>query len=349
MYEEHEADSRKGKIKVMYVKNADSENNSKSKTKNRHNSHKKNEATSSFGRNEKRNAPHKEKSFDNTHVKKSAKSWLANYDLPDNQHVDFDDETENEYPISKEQLKAQRMNESKIYGENACQALFKHRKETIIKAWFVESITPRFRNTMSFLASNKRAYNVVSKEELNKISGTEHHGGVCFLVQKRKGISLNEYINSAGKRDCIIALEGVANPHNIGAIVRSAAHFGVKAIMHHDASILDSGAAVRTAEGGAEFITPLEIDDFYDALLVLQNAGYTLVSTSSHQGKPLSKVSLPEKCVVMIGQENDGLTDSTWEKGNLRISIDGTGHVESLNVSVATAVILSKWWQSNQK
>ncbi|SET19982.1 tRNA/rRNA methyltransferase [Thorsellia anophelis] len=362
MFDESEATGRKGKIKVMYVKSEGEQtnshrkkedkrsgfsdkvkstsSNSKGKQTKNFSSHEQNKPTTVYKKNKKR-----------PQLSEQSQAWLNSFsDNNDNERESHysPDTNEQEYAISSEQLRQQRKEEIKVYGENACQALFKHRPDAIVKAWFIESITPRFRNTLSYLASIKKGYNVVTKEELTKISGTEHHGGVCFAVKKRTRLNLTDYLNEAGKTDCILALEGVANPHNIGAIVRSAAHYGVKAIIHQDPNVLDSGAAVRTAEGGAEYIQPIDVEDFFDALAILQRAGYTLISTSSHQGKPLSKTKLPAKSVILIGQENDGLTDSTWEKGNLRISIDGTGNVESLNVSVATAIILSNWWQHNK-
>lgn len=275
------------------------------------------------------------------------------FDQPYTQHLvqerNYENEHEDQYAVSSEQLRTQRKNESKVYGENACLALFKNRPESIIKAWFVESITPKFRESLRYLAANKKAYHVVDSHELQKVSGTEHHGGVCFLIKKRTPIELHEYLALASKQDCIIALEGVANPHNIGAILRSAAHFGIKAVLHADSSVLDSGAAIRTAEGGAEYIQAIHSEDFIGSLAELQKAGYTLVSTSSHKGKSLFTTQLPEKSVILIGQEGDGLTDSSWEKGQLRVAISGTGKVESLNVSVATSIILAHWWQQQVK
>ncbi|MFC0178930.1 tRNA/rRNA methyltransferase [Thorsellia kenyensis] len=366
MFEEKEAIGKKGKIKVSYVKKENKEGNtslnvykdrdrSKDRNHDRANSTSRSKRWSTTEQQTQHKNPKKSRTLPGQQISPKSREWLSQYQ--DEREMPNVSQSHDDYLISNEEsitsedaefkalLKSQRQNEIKVYGENACQAIFKYRKESIIKAWFVESITYRFKNTLSFLAKQKLGYNIVAKEELIKIAGTEHHGGVCFIVKKRPYFELNEYIQSAQKNDCILALEGVANPHNIGAIVRSAAHFGVKAIIHQDPSILESGAAIRTAEGGAEFVKPINTIDFYDSLICLQKAGYTLISTSSHQGKPLSKTKLPNKCVLLIGQEQDGLTDSTWEKGNLKISIDGTGQVESLNVSVATAIILSKWWQ----
>lgn len=93
----------------------------------------------------------------------------------------------------------------------------------------------------------------------------------------------------------MLALEDIANPHNLGGMMRSCAHFGVKGVVVQDAALLESGAAIRTAEGGAEHVQPITGDSIVDVLDDFRNAGYTVVMTSSVKGKPLFTTALPEK------------------------------------------------------
>ncbi|WBU50527.1 tRNA/rRNA methyltransferase [Kosakonia pseudosacchari] len=250
--------------------------------------------------------------------------------------------------IDPEVLRRQRAEETRVYGENACQALFSSRPESIVRAWFVQSVTPRFKEALRWMAANRKAYHVVDEDELAKASGTEHHGGVCFLIKKRNGLSVQKWVANAAEEDCVLALEDVGNPHNLGAIMRSCAHFGVKGVVLQDAAVVESGAAVRTAEGGAEHVQPITGDSFVDALEEFRQAGYALVTTSSHNGTPLFKAELPKKMVLVLGQERDGLSDVTLSRSDLSVSIEGTGNVESLNVSVATGVLLAEWWRQNK-
>jgi len=249
--------------------------------------------------------------------------------------------------IDPAQLRRQRAEETRVYGENACHALFASRPDAIVRAWFVQSVTPRFREALRWMAANRKAYHVVDDEELTKASGTEHHGGVCFLIKKRAGLDAETYLQQAPAKDCVLALDAVGNPHNLGAIVRSCAHFGVNGVLLQDPAVLESGAAIRTAEGGAEHIKAINADDFVSVLDNFRNAGYTIVTTSSHKGTLLSKAELPAKMVLVMGQEGDGLSDSAWQQGDISVSIGGTGKVESLNVSVATGILLAEWWRQN--
>ncbi|WP_271461279.1 tRNA/rRNA methyltransferase [Pantoea leporis] len=257
------------------------------------------------------------------------------------------DDAANKPVIDPEQIRRQRQEETRVYGENACQALFLSRPESIVRAWFIQSVTPRFRETLRWLAANRKAYHVVEDAELTKASGTEHHGGVCFIIKKRMGMPVTEWLTRAPTKDCVLALEDVSNPHNLGGIMRSCAHFGVKGLLVNDASLLESGAAVRTAEGGAEHVQAISGESFADGLEAFRKAGYTIVTTSSHEGTPLAKAELPAKMVLVLGQESEGLSDSAFQQGDLSLSIGGTGNVESLNVSVATGILLAEWWRQN--
>lgn len=245
--------------------------------------------------------------------------------------------------LDDEQVRRQRAEETKVYGENACQALFSHRPEVVVRAWFTAALTPRFRQALKLLAATRRAYHIVEDDEMRRVAGTEHHGGICLLIKRRAAMSVAEWCQLAGDTACILALDGISNPHNIGAILRSCAHFGVKGVFVANPALLDSGAAVRTAVGGAEHIQAITAATFSQGLLELQQAGYRLIATSSHRGVPLTEVAFPAKSVLLLGQEQDGLASEVMSKSDLLVTIAGTGQVESLNVSVASGILLSEW------
>jgi TrmH RNA methyltransferase len=332
-----------GKVKVMYVRAEEQSDGHKGSTKGRRDKAGQGRKENRWGD---RNVP---KSPTRNHNEKPARSaWQAK--LQDVSEPETAAESTKKPRIDPEQLRRQRNEESKVYGENACHALFANRPEAIVRAYFTQEVTPRFRNALRWLAANRRAYHVVDAREINKVSGTEHHGGVCFIIKKRQGLSVREYLRGNERQtDCIVAIEDVGNPHNLGGMMRSAAHFGVNAVMINQPDLLESGAAIRTAEGGAEHLQAISFDDFSDALAQLQRAGYTVITTSSHQGEPLSRAKLPAKAVFVLGQESDGLSDTVLEQGDMSIAIDGSGKVESLNVSVATGILLAEWWRQTRK
>ncbi|MFT4464313.1 MAG: tRNA/rRNA methyltransferase [Sodalis sp. (in: enterobacteria)] len=252
--------------------------------------------------------------------------------------------------IDPEQLRRQRAEETRVYGENACQALFRNRPDAIVRAWFEQSVTPRFRDALRWMAANRKAYHVVEDDELAKASGTEHHGGVCFLIKKRAGLDADGYLASvaAKQHDCVMALEQISNPHNLGAILRSCAHFGVNGVMVGDSALLESGAAVRTAEGGAEHVKAIQCDDMLQDMQRFQRAGYIVVTLTSNGGTPLSEVKMPARAVLVLAEEGDALSQAVLSQADIAVAINGTGRVPSLNVSVSAGILLAEWWRQNR-
>lgn len=74
-----------------------------------------------------------------------------------------------------------------------------------MRAWFIQSVTPRFKEALRWMAANRKAYHVVDDAEITKASGTEHHGGVCFLIKKRNGTTVKQWVSQAGEDDCVLA------------------------------------------------------------------------------------------------------------------------------------------------
>jgi len=246
-------------------------------------------------------------------------------------------------------LREQDQLEGKVLGENASRVCFSRRPEYIVKMYLTEQCAPRFADVMKYLARHKRAYHLVSEADLEKISGSSHHGGIVLVVKKRECLQVSTYLTLQRKKqqDCLLALDGVGNPHNLGAIVRSCAHFGVSALVMTEPELLQSGAASRTAEGGLEYVDALAASSLPKALAELKAAGYSLITTSSHKGVSLYQAQLPAKAVIVFGEEMQGVSAAVANSTDVALRIPGTGHVESLNVSVAASLILGEWYRQH--
>jgi len=254
------------------------------------------------------------------------------------------------HAVSAALLKQHRQEEAKVQGENACRVCFSQRPDAVVKMYLQASLAAKFADVMKYLAANKKAYHLVDEAELEKITGSSHHGGVVLVVKRKAEQSLASYLaaNKQKKQDCLLALDGVGNPHNLGAIARSCAHFGVTGIVMTSPELLQSGAAARTAEGGLEFISGLSCDNLPLALQLCKQAGYSLITTSSHAGVSLYQSKLPAKVVVVFGEEMDGVSTQVANSTDVALQIPGTGRVESLNVSVAASLILGEWYRQQQ-
>ena len=243
--------------------------------------------------------------------------------------------------------KFNRDTETKIYGENACLALFKKRPEDIIQLFLTKEKLKTFSHITKFCAQNKKAYHIVTREELEQMTKATHHEDVCMLIRKETNRTLEQYLKSKPVTSLLIALENVSNPHNIGAILRSAAHFGVNALILPEAKAASTAAAIRTSEGGSEYVDIYEANDFQKTMALLKKNGYQILTTSSHAKKSLYELNWENKVVIVFGEEAEGLSKNTLAIGTT-IKIPGTDNIESLNVSVAAAVILSDYYQKVQ-
>jgi TrmH RNA methyltransferase len=237
--------------------------------------------------------------------------------------------------------------ELRLYGWNAVQALFERRPQALRKLYLAESLIPRLQPMLKWCVANRVGYRVVEEGDLNKLAATTHHEGVVADVVRAPMLSLAEWLDTLPTSGPVLALwlDGVGNPHNFGAILRSAAHFGVAGLLlPPGATLALSGAAARVAEGGAEAVPLVRLPELPQAMSQLRAAGFGLAATLVDGGDNLFAAALPERLVYVMGAEGEGMDRDLAQDCDLQVSIPGSGAVESLNVASATAVLLSHWY-----
>jgi len=237
--------------------------------------------------------------------------------------------------------------ELRLYGWNAVQALFEHRPQALRKLYLTEALIPRMQPVLKWCVANRVGYRVVEEGDLNKLAATTHHEGLVADVLRAPMLELEEWLATlpAGKPVLALWLDGVGNPHNFGAILRSAAHFGVAGLLLPPGSTLAlSGAAARVAEGGAESVPLVRLPELPEAMAQLRAAGLSLAATLVDGGEDLFASVLPSRLVYVMGAEGEGMDRELAQDCDHQVSIPGTGAVESLNVASATAVLLAQWF-----
>jgi len=237
--------------------------------------------------------------------------------------------------------------ELRLYGWNAVQAMFERRPQALRKLYLADALIPRLQPVLKWCVANRVGYRVVEEGDLNKLAATTHHEGVVADVVRAPMLSLPEWLDGLPARKPVLALwlDGVGNPHNFGAILRSAAHFGVAGLLlPPDSTLALSGAAARVAEGGAEAVPLVRLPALPQAMEELRAGGFGLAATLVDGGDNLFKCALPERLVYVMGAEGEGMDRALAQTCDLQVSIPGSGAVESLNVASATAVLLSHWY-----
>lgn len=241
--------------------------------------------------------------------------------------------------------------ERKIHGVNACALFYQHHADLVIRAYFTEATArAKFGPLMKTLAAAKKAYHVITNDEMDKVTESTHHEGVCLVIKELPSQTLNDWLTSlaADAPACVLLLDGVANPHNLGAIMRTAAHYKVGAIITENAAALRSGAAMRTSEGGALFVPGLATDNLVTAIDALKAAGFTVYATAANNSSDLYRTSLPSRTAYILGEEQGGVSESAMAAASSSLTIAGSGLVDSLNVSVAAALLSAEYWRQHQ-
>lgn len=247
---------------------------------------------------------------------------------------------------SKDARRERRQSEMRLFGLHACLAVFQHRRDAIRKVYLDRERLGELRDVISHCVANRLGYRILPGEELEKLTKSQHHEGVCFEVLRAPMRTLAEALESlpAQAAAWFAWLDGVGNPHNLGAMLRTAAHFGCAGlIVAREAGLGLSGAACRVAEGGAEVVPLIAIDDAGAALDQLHKHGFSVLATVVRDGDDVFAAPLPARSVLVMGAEEDGMDPELAARCDRRIGIPGSGRVESLNVSAAFAVFAAQW------
>lgn len=242
----------------------------------------------------------------------------------------------------------QRRREVRIYGRAACLAVAHDRIGAIRKLYHTRERAPELGGLLARLAAARIGYREIDSEEMARVAGSQHHEGLCCDILRLPALTLaelREELEAETGPACLLALEGVSNPHNFGAILRSAVHFGARAVLIPSGSTLTmAGAVYRVAEGAAERIDVIRYDD----LSQLQLPGFSLVGTALGGARQLYRDPLPARSVLLFGAEGAGLSPAALAAVSANYAIPGSGRVDSLNVAQAVAVVLGEWWRSSQ-
>jgi TrmH RNA methyltransferase len=241
--------------------------------------------------------------------------------------------------------------ESRLYGLNACLAAFAKRPEALRKVYLGEARIAALKQVLAWCVRHRLGYRVVADDDLDRLTGSRHHEGVCFDLLRAPPVELAAWLRTlpdAPAPSLLLWLDGVGNPHNLGALLRSAAHFGAHGVIVPRASGLDvSGAAARVAEGAAEQVPFVHADAPAEALARLRAHGYALAATVPRAGASLYATRLPPRLVLLFGAEGEGMSGQSVDAADLRLTIPGSGAIESLNVAASVAVVLGEYWRQH--
>lgn len=214
-----------------------------------------------------------------------------------------------------------------------------------MRVFFSASRSPQMSKVKAWCSRQKLPYRKLDQESLNKVAASVHHEGCVMVVRPMQLPSVHEWMETGLKKNQFaLAVDRVENSHNVGAILRSCAYFGAQGMLiglGANATALNSSAA-RMAEGALELVPMLECKSLSSTLRDLKAKGIFIVGAdpSARQGLYDLKPRFP--CVMVLGNEQEGLSAPVKKRCDALVRIPGAGKMESLNVSVAAGILLGE-------
>lgn len=230
-----------------------------------------------------------------------------------------------------------------IYGRNPVKEAYRAGK-TIDKLFMQKGEFDPMLSQVHKLAKEQRTVvSYVDKNMLDKLANGGNHQGVVASITDFTYSSLDDILALAKERDedaLIVLLDGITDPHNLGAIIRSAECFGAHGIVipkHRSVSVNDT--VVKVASGATEHMLIAKVTNINDAIRYLKEQNVWVYATD-FDGKTPDCANLTGNTAIVIGSEGDGIHRLTKELCDDTLTIPQYGKVNSLNASVAAGVVL---------
>jgi 23S rRNA (guanosine2251-2'-O)-methyltransferase len=200
-----------------------------------------------------------------------------------------------------------------------------------------------FRELKEALAGKDYNIQFVPVQKLNKLTSGNHQGVVAYVtpIEYQNIEVLVDDWSAKEKKICILVLDRITDVRNFGAIARSAECQGVDAIViPSKGSALVSSDAVRTSSGALSRIPVCKTDDLKNTLFYMQQSGIRLIACTEKASLPLHEINLRGSIAIIMGSEENGITSDLINLSDVRTKIPIHGEIASLNVGVATGIIL---------
>ena len=229
-----------------------------------------------------------------------------------------------------------------VCGLAAVEALFGSDPGRVERLFYEPRLAGALARPRRALAKTHKPYREVEADELARIAGTMRHGGVVAVARPKPPLQLDPKLAAGWAKDGrpLVILDGIGNPHNLGAIVRSVAYFGVARIIlaERPDQALPSAASYRVAEGALDRVT-LYRAPLATALPPLRRF-YRIVGTALAGGVALAGLHRDRPVALILGNEEKGIDPAVLALCDTVVTIPGSGQVQSLNVAAAAAVLL---------
>lgn len=184
-------------------------------------------------------------------------------------------------------------------------------------------------------------FQIKKRFELDKMSNKQNHQGIIGVIEDYELSTVEDMIKT--ENGLIVILDGLEDPHNLGAIMRSVDCVGADGIIyrkHH--SVRLSSTVAKVASGAMDYVKVAEVTNLVTTIQELKKKGYWIVGTDASAKDMYNQIDYNMNTVLVIGSEGKGISRLVLKECDYVVKLPMFGHVNSLNASVATAVMLYK-------
>lgn len=234
--------------------------------------------------------------------------------------------------------------EGQLEGRNALQEALKSGR-TVDKVFIAAGETDRALQRLAAEAKEAGAVVVpVDRRKLDAMSFTRAHQGVIALVAAHVYYSIDDILEEAasrGEAPLIVICDELSDPHNLGAILRSAECAGAHGVIIPKRRSVDLTATVAKASAGAiEYMKVARVTNINKAIAELKEKGVWVFGTAAEGSIPMYQANLTVPAAIVIGNEGDGMSQLVRKNCDVMLNIPMKGHISSLNASAAASILL---------
>jgi 23S rRNA (guanosine2251-2'-O)-methyltransferase len=231
-----------------------------------------------------------------------------------------------------------------VFGLHAVEALLESNPDRVLRLCVVrERQDKKIESLVQLAKSQDIAIEWESKQTLDKLTGSGTHQGIAAFCKKPSTLNeedLKSLLQSV-KAPLLLVLDGVQDPHNLGACFRTADAAGVTAIIApRDKAVGITPVVSKVASGAVETVPFIQVTNIARTLEMLKELGIWIYGAAGEAKQTLYQTDLRGPAAIVMGAEGDGLRRLTKDTCDVLVKIPMAGTVASLNVSVATAVFL---------
>lgn len=227
----------------------------------------------------------------------------------------------------------------KIYGKNCFYEAIRA-KAPLIKVFLLDSIVKKDKNIVDILNKNNYSYTLLSKDKMDREFGPSNQGYGAYREDYK--IYDEDYIDIIPKNGGrILILDGIQDPHNLGAILRSVDAFSYDLVIlpkNRSAFITETVAHVST--GAIEYVNIAYVNSLLTQITRLHEKNYWILGTDARGTTKTEDIDKSLNLAVIIGSEGFGMSKTLVKQSDFLITIPMTGHVNSLNASVSAGIVL---------